>query len=119
MTDIFDYLGRKYQIIAETEIPELKGDGGYMSFARTEVTININDTYTLEFALHVKPPALLYINGKPCTKNVLYLPTLFGDGYTYGVYFPEIVYNLKNNAKKEIIMIRTMNAKVAKCLAVL
>jgi hypothetical protein len=119
VTDIYDYLGRKYELVNSAEIPELKGDGGLLSFSRTEVTITVNDTITISFALHVKPPALLYINGKPCTKNVLYMPVTGTDGYTYGVYFSEVVYKFAKNSRNEDYMVRSMAARVAKCLSLL
>jgi len=114
MTDIYDIFGKKYSIINEAMVKELSGDGGILSFSRTEVNITINDTYPMDFALHTKPPAFLYINGKPCLKNVLYMPVTLNDGYTYGIYFSELVYKLAN-MKDELSMVRTMTAKVAKC----
>jgi hypothetical protein len=119
MTDIFDYIGKKYELINSAEIPELKGDGGMLSFGRTEVTVTVNDTIVIDFALHVKPPALLYLNGKPCTKNVLYVPVTGTDGYTYGVYFSEIVYNFVKNSRKEDYLVRTMAARIARCVSLL
>jgi hypothetical protein len=117
MTDyIYDNFGRKYEIINSVKVKELSGDGGILSFSRSSVTITVNDTHVIDFALHTKPPAFLYINGKPALKNVLYMPARLADGYTYGIYFSELVYNFASN-KGELSMVRTMTAMVAKCLA--
>jgi len=116
---MFDILGKKYLVVSVAEIPELKGDGGILSFSRSEISVNINDTYTMEFALHVKPPAMLYLNGKPVTKNVLYVPVRLADWYTYGIIFTEISYKFANDKEGELMMIRSLNACVAKCIAVM
>ena len=118
-TVMFDDMGKKYIMISAAIIPELKGDGGILSFSRSEITITVNDIYTLEFALHVKPPVGLYINGKPVVQNVLYLPTTFNNGYTYAVFFPEMSYKFTNNSDNDIMMVRSMTAMVAKCVAIL
>lgn len=117
MTCIFDEHGRKFEIVSEGKIQKLCGDGGLFALARTEVSITVNG-YTFDFALRVKMPALLYLNGRPAVPNVMYKTFQGDDGYWYGLYFSKLIYTDK---KVTLIpsLVRTIETKVVKCLSVL
>jgi hypothetical protein len=114
---LYDYRGRAYTVIDSIEIPEFKGDGGLHAFARTDVNIKINDLYTMSFALTTKTPIFLYVNGWPALPEVLYNPVLLTDGYWYGFYFEKLVYNEKELRPGEVVPVRTMVARIARCLS--
>lgn len=116
LSEIFDYRGRRYEIIKSVEIKELKGDGGLFAFARTDVNITINDGYTMDFGMISKVPILLYINKWPALPEILYEPTKLNDGYWYGFYFEKLVYNEKELRPGSVVPVRTMVARVAKCI---
>lgn len=118
MTAIFDHLGQKFEIINETSVDQFEGEGGILAFNRTNVTITINGDYKIEFGIRVKPPCMLYLNGKPCVPLILYETTQFDDGYWYGFYFEKILYTSALQFGQEI-PVRRLKAKVAKCEAVI
>jgi len=111
---MYDDLGKRYDIISEKKLNKLSGKGGYMALSRVDCSIRVNNT-TLEFALRSKFPAMLYINGKPVVDKILYLVTRGDDGYYYAIYFDGISYDYEN-INDLPSLVRTMNAKVVKCL---
>ena len=59
---------------------------------------------------------LLYLNKWPALPWVLYEPTKLQDGYWYGFYFEKLEYAEKELRPGNVVPVRTMVAKVAKCL---
>lgn len=115
LSEIHDWRGRRYEIINSAEVKELKGDGGILAFARTDVNITINNNYTMSFGIRGKFPGLLYVNAWPAVPWILYNPVELDDGYWYGFYFEKLEYTEKEIRPGEVVPVRTMVAKVAKC----
>lgn len=115
VSEIFDYRGRRYQLLKSVEIKEFTGDGGIFAFARTDVNITINNTYVLDFGLIAKTPILLYVNKWPALPGVLYEPVKLNDGYWYGFYFEKLKYAEKELRPGSVVPVRTMVAMIGKC----
>ena len=113
--EIFDHRGRRYFILQTIEADELSGDGGLFAFARTDVNINVNNLFQMEFALCGRMPGLLYVNGWPAAPGILYMPTKAEDGYWYGFFFDKLEYNERELRPGSVVPVRTIVAMVAKC----
>ena len=114
---LFDARGRKYEVYNTADVDALKEEGGLFSLSRTDVTITVNESFDLTFALHAKAPNWLYINGRPAVSKILYANVKSDNGFWYGFYFDEIEYQI-SEILGDPTPVRKVRGKVAKCLLV-
>jgi len=113
---IFDNMGHKYLMIQTSPVDCLTGDGGMFSLNRSDVSLDCGGT-TLSFALRVKNPHWLYINGIPCVEGIMYQTTYGTDGFYYGFYFERLNWSRKI-VNTDPIWIISAKGMIAKCIPI-